>query len=133
MSNYLRTGSRAAMAAVVLLVAACNSPGSSGGDAAADARQDALTSRGAEVYRESCASCHGDDLRGTDKGPSHLSIVYEPSHHPDASFRSAIANGTPQHHWGFGDMPPIEGLSDADVEAVIGFVRAEQTRLGFEP
>lgn len=87
---------------------------------------------GAEVYASSCASCHGADLRGTDKGPSHLSIVYEPSHHGDASFRSAIANGSPQHHWDFGDMDPVDGLSDDDVEAVIAFVRTEQERLGFE-
>ena len=88
--------------------------------------------RGAEVYAQSCASCHGADLRGTDKGPSHLSIVYEPNHHTDDSFRSAIANGAPQHHWPFGDMDPVEGLSDDDVDAVIAFVRAEQQRQGFE-
>ena len=87
---------------------------------------------GAQVYAQTCASCHGDDLRGTDKGPSHLSIVYEPNHHTDDSFRSAIANGAPQHHWNFGDMQPVDGLSDDDVEAVIAFVRAEQERQGFE-
>ena len=89
--------------------------------------------RGTQVYAETCASCHGDDLRGTDKGPSHLSIVYEPNHHPDESFRNAIANGAPQHHWSFGDMPAVGGLSDGDVEAVIAFVRAEQERQGLEP
>ncbi len=87
---------------------------------------------GEEVYASSCASCHGADLRGTDKGPSHLSIVYEPNHHNDDSFRSAIANGAPQHHWGFGNMLPVEGLSDDDVAAVIAFVRSEQERQGFE-
>jgi len=87
---------------------------------------------GAEVYAEACASCHGADLRGTDKGPSHLSIVYEPNHHTDDSFRNAIANGAPQHHWNFGDMEPVDGLTDDEVEAVIAFVRAEQERQGFE-
>ena len=87
---------------------------------------------GAEVYANSCASCHGADLRGTDKGPSQLSIVYEPNHHPDDSYRSAIANGARQHHWSFGDMPPVEGLDDEEVEAVIGFIRSEQQRQGFE-
>ena len=71
-------------------------------------------------------------MRGTDDGPSHLSIVYEPNHHGDDSFRSAIANGAPQHHWAFGDMEPVEGLSDADIEAVIDYVRAEQQRQGFD-
>jgi mono/diheme cytochrome c family protein len=87
---------------------------------------------GADIYAASCSSCHGEDLRGTDKGPSHLSIVYEPNHHGDDSFRSAIANGAPQHHWSFGDMEPVEGLSEAQVDAVIAFVRDEQQRLGFE-
>ena len=87
----------------------------------------------AQVYAANCDSCHGVDLRGTDKGPSLLSIVCEPNHHGDDSFRSAIANGAPQHHWTFGGMPPIEWLSDAQVDAVIAFVRAEQQRLGFEP
>lgn len=113
--------------AVVALVAACGSDEpQSGTSAPAD------PVRGAEVYASSCASCHGADLRGTDKGPSHLSIVYEPNHHGDASFRNAIANGSPQHHWEFGDMESVEGLSPDDVEAVIAFVRAEQGRLGFE-
>ncbi len=86
---------------------------------------------GAAVYAASCASCHGADLRGTEEGPSHLSIVYEPNHHSDESFRRAIANGAPAHHFDFGDMPPVPGLTDEDVEAVIAFVRAEQTRQGF--
>jgi mono/diheme cytochrome c family protein len=116
-----------AVVALVALVGACGSDEpQSGTSSSAD------PVRGAEVYAAGCASCHGADLRGTDKGPSHLSIVYEPSHHGDASFRNAIANGSPQHHWEFGDMEPVEGLSDGDVEAVIAFVRAEQERLGFE-
>ncbi len=87
---------------------------------------------GAGVYAASCASCHGEDLRGTDKGPSHLSIVYQAGHHPDPSFESAIQNGTPRHHWNFGDMPPVPGLSEQEIAAVITFVRSEQDRLGFE-
>ena len=70
--------------------AAC---GSDGEPTAAEASDDPIVALGAEVYQQSCASCHGPDLRGTDKGPSHLSIVYEPNHHSDDSFRSAIANG----------------------------------------
>ena len=117
----------AAVAALSMGVAACGSDDTAPTNAAGS-----QVERGAEVYAESCASCHGADLRGTDKGPSHLSIVYEPNHHTDDSFRNAIANGAPQHHWSFGDMEPVEGLSDDDVEAVIAFVRAEQERQGFE-
>lgn len=88
--------------------------------------------RGAGVYAASCASCHGADLRGTDKGPSHLSVVYEPSHHGDAAFRNAIVNGAPQHHWGFGPMAPVQGLTSQDIDEVIAFVRSEQQRQGFD-
>lgn len=116
--------------AAVVLAAVLGSCGSN--NAAPTAPVSADDVDGARVYASSCASCHGADLRGTDRGPSHLSIVYEPNHHPDDAFRSAIANGAPQHHWAFGDMPPIEGLSGGEVEAVIAFVRSEQTRLGFE-
>ncbi len=88
---------------------------------------------GAALYAQSCASCHGADLRGTDKGPSHLSIVYEPNHHSDDSFRNAVANGVGSHHWNFGDMDPVPSLSAEDVDAIIAYVRAVQTRDGFEP
>jgi hypothetical protein len=39
----------------------------------------------------------------------------------------------PAHHWNFGDMPPVEGLSSAQVDAIIGYVREVQQREGFEP
>ena len=87
---------------------------------------------GVTVYEARCASCHGADLRGTDKGPSQLSIVYEAGHHGDNSYRSAIRNGAQQHHWGFGNMPAIESITDEQIEAVISYIRGEQQRLGFE-
>ena len=106
--------------------------GACGSDASTTPATANGSGQGAEVYASSCASCHGADLRGTEKGPSQLSIVYEPNHHGDDSYRSAIANGAPQHHWPFGDMPRVEGLSDDDVEAVIAYIRSEQQRQGFE-
>ena len=87
---------------------------------------------GATVYQARCASCHGDDLRGTDKGPSQLSIVYEPNHHGDDAYRSAILNGVGQHHWGFGNMPAVEDITDEQIELVIGYIRSQQEALGFE-
>ncbi len=87
---------------------------------------------GAAVYQQYCAECHGVDLRGTDKGPSQLSIIYEPNHHGDYAYRVAIREGTREHHWWFGDMPPVEGITDLEIEKVISFIRAEQQRLGFE-
>jgi mono/diheme cytochrome c family protein len=120
------TVSTSVTVALALFAAACS--GGSGGTAPA-----AGSGSGSELYAANCASCHGSDLRGTERGPSHLSIVYEPNHHGDDSFRSAIAQGAGQHHWNFGDMPPVPGLDDDEVTAIIAFVRAEQQREGFEP
>jgi mono/diheme cytochrome c family protein len=105
-------------------VAAGGSAGGQGGSAPAT---------GKAIYDSQCASCHGADLRGTARGPSHLSKVYEPGHHNDASFRSAITKGSRAHHWNFGDMPAIGGLSDDQMTAVIAYVREVQAREGFEP
>ncbi len=110
---------------IALLLNAC-------GDESAVELPGGATTEGAVVYAAQCASCHGADLRGTDKGPSQLSIVYEPNHHGDNAYRSAIANGAPQHHWEFGNMPAIEGLTAEQVEDVIAYVRSEQERNGFE-
>ena len=119
-----------AAAVTLILAIAAASCGSSGETSAPAAPVE--SSEGAALYQANCASCHGDDLSGTDAGPSHLSIVYEPNHHGDDAFRSAILNGARQHHWNFGDMAPIPGLDDAQIDAIIGFVRSEQERQGFE-
>ena len=87
--------------------------------------------RGGDVYAAKCAQCHGLDLRGTERGPSHLSGIYAPAHHSDESFRRAVRQGSPQHHGRFGAMPPIDGVSDGDLEAVIAYVRAQQRERGF--
>ena len=94
---------------------------------------DTLLVAGEQLYQTSCAACHGVDLRGTTAGPSQLSIVYEPAHHPDESYRRAITEGVAAHHWDFGDMAPIPGLTDEQVTAIIAYVRSVQEREGFEP
>lgn len=126
MNRSLRTAAALAAVALPLTTTAC---GGDEGDGSASAE----SSEGAELYATNCASCHGQDLRGTDQGPSHLSVVYEPSHHSDDAFRNAVANGSPAHHWDFGDMPPRPGLDDAEVEAIIAYVRQRQEEEGFEP
>jgi mono/diheme cytochrome c family protein len=90
-------------------------------------------SQGHETFQQRCAACHGEDLRGTNGGPSLLSIVYEPNHHSDEAFRRAIEQGSPQHHWNFGDMPAMgQGLSDEVVDEVIAYIRVVQDVDGFE-
>jgi mono/diheme cytochrome c family protein len=115
------------VAGAAVLLGACG--GGSTGDVSAPA---STSGAGARIYANKCAECHGANMEGTAKGPSHLSKVYEPSHHSDASFRQAIAKGSPQHHWNFGAMPPVQGVSDADATAVIAYIRAEQQARGFK-
>ena len=96
--------------------------------------QDALlVAEGDVLYQANCASCHGADLRGTALGPSHLSVVYQPGHHGDVAFALAAINGVRAHHWGFGDMDPIPGLSQEDLDRIIAHVRETQRIEGFEP
>jgi len=115
------------VALCVALLAAC---ASDAGDAGAGSAQ---AGDGSALYAANCAACHGADLRGTGMGPSQLSIVYEPNHHPDDSFRTAIRNGVSPHHWDFGPMPAVSGLDDDEITAIIAYVREVQQREGFEP
>ena len=113
----------------MILLAACSGAGEP--DIAV---QDAdLVATGEDLYVAHCSECHGADLRGTDRGPSHLSEVYKPDHHADGAFLFAVQSGSRAHHWQFGDMPPISGLSTGDVEAIVAFVREQQRIHGFEP
>ena len=85
---------------------------------------------GREAYEASCAVCHGKDLKGTRTGPPFLDVVYAPNHHPDASFRAAVARGVQPHHWSFGPMPPQPQVSDDEIEEIIAYVRAQQLEAG---
>lgn len=111
------------LAAVFLTVVALGTTACASDEEPPDAQ---AVASGATLYEQSCASCHGSDLRGTDKGPPHLSEVYASDHHSDDSFRSAITNGAPSHHWDFGDMPPVPDLSAEDIDDILAFVRQQQ-------
>ncbi len=115
-------------AAAMFLVSGCVA----GSGAVIEPQDPGLVAAGAELYAANCAECHGSDLRGTERGPSHLSIIYEPAHHADGAFLFAIQRGSRAHHWPFGDMPPVEGLNEDNIEAVVAFVRERQRVEGFE-
>ncbi len=83
--------------------------------------------RGASIYASGCAQCHGGDLAGTERGPSLLDPVYGPDRLTDATFVDAIRNGAEQQRWDFGPMPANPGFSDERIDAVVAFVRAQQT------
>lgn len=86
--------------------------------------------KGKVLFEKHCAGCHGVDLTGTDKGPPFLNRIYEPSHHGDAAFQMAAKNGARAHHWQFGDMAPVPGVSPDDVAHITAYVRAKQQQAG---
>ena len=87
---------------------------------------------GKGMFEKNCASCHGTDLKGTKVGPPFLPPFYVPSHHSDASFQIAVRNGVKAHHWQFGDMAPIPGVSADDVAHITAYVRGQQRRVGIQ-
>ncbi|NNE24199.1 MAG: cytochrome c [Rhizobiales bacterium] len=93
---------------------------------------DATQTAGQKLFEANCASCHGVTAGGTDKGPPLVHIYYEPNHHPDAAFYSAVAIGTRQHHWKFGNMPAVKEINQDDVTKIIAFVRAVQRANGIK-
>ena len=58
--------------------------------------------------------------------PPLVHKIYEPNHHGDLSFQLAAKNGVRAHHWPFGNMPPIEGVSENEVSEIIVYVRELQ-------
>ena len=86
---------------------------------------------GQKTYDANCASCHGPNAAGQDGvAPPLVHVIYEPGHHGDESFQRAVARGVRAHHWRFGDMPPVEGLTRRDVAAVVAYVRELQRANG---
>lgn len=90
------------------------------------------SAQGKRLYEKNCASCHGQDLKGSDKGPPFLHPVYEPSHHGDAAFQAAARYGSRAHHWKFGDMSPVPGISPDEVAHITAYVRQQQRLVGIQ-
>ena len=86
---------------------------------------------GQRIFENACAACHGSNAVGVEgAGPPLIHVIYEPSHHADESFQRAVAMGVRSHHWQFGDMPPVEGLTRGDVAMVIDYIREIQRANG---
>ena len=120
-----------AVMVVALLVGACGgSDEVADEDAGGSQNRAQLVAKGKDSYEQTCAMCHGVDLRGTDIGPSFLTPIYKPDHHPDGAFYAAVANGVEPHHWEFGPMPAQPAVSPRDVAAIVAYVRSEQDKAG---
>ena len=89
--------------------------------------------RGEAAFNDNCAACHGENAAGRDgKGPPLVHIIYEPNHHADGAFFFAAANGVRAHHWPFGNMPPVEGVSEEEVRDIVAYVRTLQRANGIQ-
>ena len=86
---------------------------------------------GKHGFEAKCAACHGVNAAGQDGvAPPLVHIIYEPSHHGDEAFQRAAAMGVRGHHWPFGDMPPVEGVTRGDVTMIIAYIRELQRANG---
>ena len=89
------------------------------------------TKAGQQAFAASCASCHGTDAEGrAGIAPPLIHKIYEPSHHGDMAFVLAARNGVRAHHWPFGNMAPVPGLTDPELAGIIRFVREVQVANG---
>lgn len=97
----------------------------------------ATLSDGAQVGKRAfdavCAACHGQNATGKiGFGPPLVHMIYEPNHHGDMSFFMAVEQGVRAHHWPFGNMPPQQGLTRADVASIVTYVRELQRANGIQ-
>lgn len=92
-----------------------------------------LAATGKVIFDKACATCHGADTAGrNDMGPPLTHPFYVPGHHGDRAIYSAVRNGVQAHHWSFGNMPPVRGLTDGDIRMVIAYIRTVQRANGIE-
>ena len=86
---------------------------------------------GETLFNAKCIACHGANASGQEgKAPPLIHKIYEPSHHGDEAFQRAVALGVQQHHWPFGNMPAVEGLTRGDVTMIVAYIREVQRANG---
>ena len=86
---------------------------------------------GKRGFEAKCVACHGVNAAGQDGvAPPLVHIIYEPNHHGDEAFQRAAAEGVRGHHWPFGNMPPVEGVTRGDVAMIIAYIRELQRANG---
>ena len=92
---------------------------------------DAVQERGRAAFETYCASCHGANAAGqAGTAPPLIHPIYEPGHHGDLAFLRAAEQGAPAHHWPFGDMPAVKGISEVEIAEIIAYIRALQRANG---
>jgi len=90
----------------------------------------AQATSGLETYDKNCRSCHGIKGSGSENGPPLIHDIYNPGHHSDGAFYAAAKNGSKQHHWQFGDMPPQSHLTNTEIANIVRYIRELQEANG---
>jgi mono/diheme cytochrome c family protein len=85
------------------------------------------------AFNTYCAACHGKNAAGQEGvAPPLVNPIYKPSHHSDQSFLLAAENGARAHHWPYGDMPPVKGVTPDELKDIVAYVRALQRANGID-
>lgn len=90
----------------------------------------ASAQQGETLFTANCSGCHGSAGRGTGQGPPLVDNIYRAAHHADITFHWAVKNGVKQHHWAFGNMPPVKNVSPEEVGHIIAYIRQQQRNAG---
>ncbi len=94
---------------------------------------DSRFDKGAKLYAENCAQCHGKTLGGVvGNGPPFIHSYYVSGHHDDDAFYRAVSVGVQAHHWQFGNMPKIESVNRDQAQRIIEYIRAVQLANGLD-
>ncbi len=89
-----------------------------------------VASEGRDLFNSNCIACHGKNASGSDNGPPLIYSFYKPAHHADGAFVNAALKGVRAHHWKFGNMPPVEGMTTQKVLKIVRYVRELQRANG---
>jgi mono/diheme cytochrome c family protein len=84
--------------------------------------------RGERLYNSYCLSCHGRNGRGDGLGPPIVDSLFLPAITPDDRFFTAVRQGVNQRDYNYGAMPPLNRVSDPEIQAIVGYVRWLQAR-----
>ena len=86
--------------------------------------------KGKVAFDANCAQCHGKNGSGTGNGPPLVHNIYNPGHHGDQAFLLAVKRGVRRHHWPYGNMPPQPQVTNAELTAIVKYVRELQVANG---
>lgn len=125
----MKAAGLSAVLVLVVLGAACGG-GRSGEDVQTLPPPPVALESGEALFGEHCQQCHGEAARGSDQGPPLVHKIYEPSHHADFAFLRAVQFGVAAHHWRFGNMAPVSGVTRQQVTEIVEYVRWLQRDAG---